>query len=247
MGLGIRWTIESDQTAIKETIQSTLNISDPCTIKNLALGAYNKLYIISSADEGVVARVTLPVEPKWKTLSEVATLGWVCEKTSLSVLQVFTYKADRDTAIEFEWVVTERVLGRSWADIWRDVEFDVKEEVVHQNAHFCSDLFQKQERGIGNLFPDSTVSESFCSRSEKEKKAPGLDDCLATREWMSPRLDLIELDCRRRLSLLQRPQTPGEDKKDNQHAVWNSNTIQDKGSVKPNRTLTITRTRTKTK
>ncbi|KAK9235074.1 phosphotransferase enzyme family-domain-containing protein [Lipomyces kononenkoae] len=155
-----RWTVDLDEEAIKQTVQSALELPGACTIEFLAQGAFNRLYIIRSTEKDIVARVTLPVDPAWKTLSEVATLKWVRENTSLPVPEVLAYKADRSSVIGFEWIFMSKMPGKPLADVWRDVSFSAKENLVRQLALFCSDTFQKQMRGIGNLFPDSTMPAS---------------------------------------------------------------------------------------
>ncbi|KAK9319193.1 phosphotransferase enzyme family-domain-containing protein [Lipomyces orientalis] len=161
-----RWTVDLDEEAIKQTVQSTLELPGACTIEFLAQGAFNRLYIIRSTEKDIVARVTLPVDPAWKTLSEVATLKWVRENTSLPVPEVLAYRADRSSVVGFEWILMSKMPGKPLADVWRDVSFSAKENLVRQLALFCSDTFQKQLRGIGNLFPDSTTPTSTSFQAE---------------------------------------------------------------------------------
>jgi hypothetical protein len=154
-----RWTVELDEDAIRQTVASSLNLATvPCHIKFLAQGAFNKVYVVifPEKEKEVIARVSLPVDPKWKTLSEVATLQWVRDNTSLPVPEILSYQADRNSAIGFEWIVMSKMPGKSLGDRWRDVAFSAKEEIVRQLAVFCSDTFRAQLRGIGNLFLDST-------------------------------------------------------------------------------------------
>ncbi|KAK4135809.1 hypothetical protein BT67DRAFT_440687 [Trichocladium antarcticum] len=85
------WTVEPDEEAIKQTVKSSLNghpTTGPCDINFLAQGGFNKVYIVTVAEKEVIARVTLPVDPKWKTLSEdilvsddghlTAVVDWEC-------------------------------------------------------------------------------------------------------------------------------------------------------------------------
>ncbi|KAK9243412.1 phosphotransferase enzyme family-domain-containing protein [Lipomyces tetrasporus] len=157
---------------MRKPVQSTLALPGACTIEFLAQGAFNRLYIIRSTEKDIVARVTLPVDPAWKTLSEVATLKWVRENTSLPVPEVLAYKADRSSVIGFEWIFMSKMPGKPLADVWRDVSFSAKENLVRQLALFCSDTFQKQMRGIGNLFPDSTMPASTSPHAEGTVDTP---------------------------------------------------------------------------
>lgn len=114
-----RWTVELDENAIKDTASSSLNLTTtPCNIEFLAQGAFNKVYILTFPEKKkeVIARVTVPVDPKWKTLSEVATLQWVRDNTSLPIPEVISYQADRASAIGFEWIVMSKMPGRSLRD-----------------------------------------------------------------------------------------------------------------------------------
>jgi len=155
-----RWTAELDEEAIKQTAQCRLKLPGECTIKFLAQGAFNKLYIVKSPEKEIVARVTLPVDPGWKTLSEVATLQWVRDNTTLPVPEVLAYQANRSSPIGFEWILLTKMPGKPWADVWREISFSAKEEITRRLALFCAETFQKQLRGIGNLFLDPTLLES---------------------------------------------------------------------------------------
>ncbi|KPM44960.1 hypothetical protein AK830_g1625 [Neonectria ditissima] len=149
-----RWTVEPDENAVKITAQSRLGLSGSCEISFLGQGAFNRLYIIKDADREVVARVTLPVDPACKTLSEVATIAWVRDNTSLPVPKILAYDATRINPIGFEWIAMTKVPGKPLADAWQDMAFSEKEQLVRQLASFSSDTFCKQFRGIGSIFPE---------------------------------------------------------------------------------------------
>jgi aminoglycoside phosphotransferase (APT) family kinase protein len=220
-----RWTVELDENAIKHTAASSLNLTaTPCNIEFLAQGAFNKVYIVTFPEEKkeVIARVTLPVDPKWKTLSEVATLQWVRDNTSLPVPKVISYQADRTSAIGFEWIVMSKMPGRSLRDRWRDVALSAKERIVRQLAMFCSDTFRAQLRGIGNLFFDDTepvpggsarnrgrfcvqrlVSMEFIWDSHIHAQV-SRGPFQSSRDWLLARLSLAEVECREGLNRLQK-------------------------------------------
>ncbi|KAK4035260.1 phosphotransferase enzyme family-domain-containing protein [Parachaetomium inaequale] len=159
-----RWTVEPDEDVIKQTAASSLNLATaPCDIEFLAQDAFNKVYVVTfpEKEKEVITRVTLPVDPKWKTLSEVATLQWIRDNTSLPVPEVISYQADRRaSAVGFEWILMSKMPGRSLGDRWKDVVLSAKEEIARRLAVFCSDTFRAQLRGIGNLFLDDGGSFS---------------------------------------------------------------------------------------
>ncbi|QKX64547.1 uncharacterized protein TRUGW13939_11722 [Talaromyces rugulosus] len=186
-------------------------------VKFLAKGAFNRLYIVASDDKEVVVRVTLPIYPKWKTLGEVAIPQWVAQNSSLPVPQVLAYNIDRSNSVGFEWIMMDKVPGKPSADIWHELSFSDKEKIVRQLADLCSDTFQRQLTGIGSLFPDSDVIDfplnnqdshtfkvqglvytSFITRDPRSNISRG--PFSTSKEWLSVRLDIAEIDCRQRLA-----------------------------------------------
>ncbi|KAK1671799.1 hypothetical protein BDP55DRAFT_696521 [Colletotrichum godetiae] len=149
-----RWTINPDMTAIMETAKRTLDIQGPCSIGFLTDSTFNKLYVVESAGQEVVVRVTLPIEPWLKTLSEIATLSWVRQNTSLPVPDILAYTADRSNPIEFEWIIMNKIPGEPLADVWKEIPYSAKEQLILRIALFFSETFESQMRGIGNIFPD---------------------------------------------------------------------------------------------
>lgn len=214
-GLEARWTVEPEESVVMATIQSVITLPDPCNIKFLAQGAFNKIFTITSTDKQVVARVTLPIDPKWKTLSEVATLEWVRTNTSLPVPEVFAYNADGSAAVGFEWIAMEMMPGKPWADAYRSMTFSAKKEVVRRIARFNSEIFQKPFQGIGNIFPGEAqvqrmVSSAFiCHGFGRETVQRG--PFPSSWQWLQSRLDLAELDCRGRLEKAQASMTQDTD------------------------------------
>ncbi|KAK1623475.1 kinase-like domain-containing protein [Colletotrichum phormii] len=191
---------------ILETVKSTLGVQSPCRIEFLADGTFNKLYVVESAGQEVVVRVTLPIEPRLKTLSEIATLAWVRQKTSLPVPGILAYIADRANPIGFEWIIMNKIPGEPLADVWKEIPYSAKEHLVRRLALFFSETFEHQMRGIGNIFPNlpssqtSTsftvqrlVSYSFIGEHPHSKLSRG--PFASSKEWMSARLDFVELDC----------------------------------------------------
>ncbi|KAK4142489.1 phosphotransferase enzyme family-domain-containing protein [Dichotomopilus funicola] len=246
-GLEPRWAVEPDAEAVRQTTASSLDLGAVgSTIEFLAQGGFNKVYVVSfpETQQEVIARVALPVHPRWKTLSEVATLRWARDNTSLPVPEVLSYQADRASAVGFEWIVMSQMAGNSLRDRWRDVSFPAKEAIVRQLAAFCAETFNHQFRGIGNLYsedigpvPASSTSMSsisvkdqgpFCVRrivsgefmySTRIHAQVPRGPFRSSREWLLARLSMAELSCREQLSRITKttPETkgPGNDGDDN--------------------------------
>jgi hypothetical protein len=69
------WPSEPSIDAVQTVVQRNLQLDFPVDIQFLAQGACSKLYTIriTSEEPECVLRVTLPVDPHFKTESEVAT------------------------------------------------------------------------------------------------------------------------------------------------------------------------------
>ncbi|KAF6819441.1 kinase-like protein [Colletotrichum plurivorum] len=223
------WAVKPDETAVMDEVKSTLNLQGPCSIDFLAEGSFNKVYVVTHADGEVVARIAMPLDPKWKTLSEVATIQWVHENTSLPVPRVLGYSADRTNRTGLEWIIMEKVPGKPYDEVWNEVSFSAKKQLVHDIAKFYSDTFAHQFRGIGNIFPQPaaaqnqgdeksgtnydetplapglTVQRLVCHQNKGEYPDPDVshEPFASSREWVSARLDLIEVQCTMRLKHLR--------------------------------------------
>ena len=99
-----------------------------------AEGAFNKLYTIATSEDGgaesqfpYLFRVTLPVEPFYKTTSEVATLCYIREHTSVPVPRVIAHRSTADNELGFEWTPMEKIPGVSLESVWRGVGMEMKD------------------------------------------------------------------------------------------------------------------------
>ena len=148
------------------------------SISFLAQGAFNKLYSVtiktsitsslqssaSSATEpnaarpssslpSHVLRITLPVDPVYKTLSEVATIEYIQQHTSIPVPQIYTYNSYASTNdIGFEWMLMEYMPGQQFREIWHDLCWSKKEKVVDVLAKWHLEMFRLRGTKIGNLY-----------------------------------------------------------------------------------------------
>ena len=148
------WTTEPDIESIKRAIQEN-GISTCSTITPLAQEVFNRTYNVQGGPEELVLRVALPVDPKWKTMSEVATMEWIWDNTSLPVPKVVAYEANLTNPAGFEWILTRNVPGEPLENMWWSMEWTAKEKLVAQIAQYLASTFRKQFSGIGNIYPDS--------------------------------------------------------------------------------------------
>ncbi|MCJ1275965.1 hypothetical protein MMC21_003770 [Puttea exsequens] len=165
-GLQPRWTREPDICDIKAVIKDTLNFQDDCDVTSLNQGCFNKLFTVQHAEETFIMRVSLPVDPRLKTESEVATLHFIRNKDIIPVPKVIAHDSSHDSRIGFEWIMMEFMPGVVLADKWRSMDWAAKEELVGELAKYSASMFQSQFDAIGNVF-SSPGAESNKSRMEK--------------------------------------------------------------------------------
>ncbi|RPA88715.1 hypothetical protein L873DRAFT_1824142 [Choiromyces venosus 120613-1] len=140
------WT-ENPQIPIIESIcrrhlypKTSLPIS--LTIIYLAEGAFNKLYTVSASTDSsdsselkaYVFRVSLPVEPFYKTTSEVAMLTYIRRCTTIPVPEVIAYSATAENELGFEWILMEKVHGVPLREVWPRMAISAKEEITKEVA-----------------------------------------------------------------------------------------------------------------
>ncbi|KAJ6188800.1 hypothetical protein N7519_003708 [Penicillium mononematosum] len=164
-----RWTVEPDTGAIKQTVQS-LRPSSSVEVTLLAQGAFNKIYNVSIDDETLIMRVSLPVDPRYKVMSEVATMDWVRRITSLPIPRIITYQASRDNLIGFEWMLMTKLPGRPFSEIQQSLSFDLKTRLIRELAASSACLFRNQLRGIGNIYPTTSSEEILSPRQLTDTK-----------------------------------------------------------------------------
>ncbi len=217
-GLEPRWTLEPDLEAAKQMVQSLPIIKGAVDISFLAQGAFNKLYVITIPKNAeALLRVSLPVDPRYKTLSEVATLGWMHLNTNIPVPRVIAYEASRGNPVGFEWILMSKLPGKPLADVWRSLPYLSKERLTLQFAELAAGLFKNQLSGIGNIYTasapkvDRIVSMHFFwgdHIQQDVRRGP----FSSSGDWMDARLALSEHDCR--LTLAKYQDTSGIDSDD---------------------------------
>lgn len=160
-----QWTMEPDPQVIEQTIQ-LLVPSSTVQVTFLTQGAFNKIYDVKINNEVFIMRVSLPVDPYYKTMSEVSTMDWISHMTNIPVPRVITYQSSQKNPIGFEWIIMTKMPGRPLKELWHSLSFSMKKSLVGEFAAYSSCLFQNKLRGIGNIYRtksspnDSGLSEA---------------------------------------------------------------------------------------
>ena len=129
-------------------------------------GGFNKLYNIfyPGHHTSYLFRVTLPIEPYYKTESEVATIAYLRANTSIPVPQVFAWDSNGSNELHFEWILMARIDGVPLFDVWRKVPWEKKLELTGMIAGMVKQLRDRKFDCIGGLY--------FKSATKHEKTKP---------------------------------------------------------------------------
>ncbi|KZP04632.1 hypothetical protein FIBSPDRAFT_767061 [Athelia psychrophila] len=167
-GEGEEWAVVN-LTQLLEIVDE--HFRQPCKLVKLAEGGYHKIYDIHPCHEGTrtldaVLRVASPAFPSDKMNSEVATLRYIGEHSSVPVPKVYAWNADAGSPAGVEYMIMEKVPGVAPLDIWPDLPVDIKEKVVVQVAEHLVALFHLRFSQAGSIYlsdPASSSSESVLS------------------------------------------------------------------------------------
>lgn len=90
-----RWTVEPDVDQTKALSRKHLCLSpeDDCSVALFNQGTFNKLYKVETNIGTWAMRVLLPVDPSRKTISEVTTIQFLRERTTIPVPGIVAYDA----------------------------------------------------------------------------------------------------------------------------------------------------------
>jgi len=156
-----RW-LESPDTIVIETLCRThlqLPAHYQVAVTFLDEGAFNKLYTIAISDRDTdldspqyVFRVISPVEPFYKTASEVATYSYLREHTTIPVPRIIAHCSSSENELGCEWILMEKVPGVTLESIWKDIDLETKKRPAKLVADFWRQLQEQRFTGIGNLY-----------------------------------------------------------------------------------------------
>lgn len=217
------WSLEPDPKAISELVKS-LGITD-ATISFLAQGGFNKVYTVTSpGNEDLILRLALPVDPRFKTLSEVASMEWMRHNISAPVPRVVRYGESRANIVGFEWILMAKLPGKHLGDVWRIISYAAKEALVRRIAGIWAELFRRPMSGIGNIYSASSkkedppkvgriVSMQFFWGKHIHQDVPR-GPFASSREWMLTRLALYEHECHASLKRHEGEERDGMDSDD---------------------------------
>ena len=165
------WRCEIDTSIIKEIVEPQLEAhgfgTKDVSIEFFAAGGLNKLYTVTStvAETGqqqeCIFRVAMPLDPWYKTESEVATMEYVRRYTSIPVPKVYAYDSSTDNKLGFEWIMMEKIAGKPISDFWDiyshekdDLDMATKLQLARTVAEWVHQLSKLRFDMSGSLYID---------------------------------------------------------------------------------------------
>ena len=152
LGSRPRWAVEPQLDIIEQICRQKLNQPHTLTVEFFGQGAFNKLYTVQCETGKYMMRVSLPMDPRYKTLSEVATLAFVRQNTNMPVPKVVTCDTSNDNGLGFEGILMDLMPGKVLGDCWTTMSWTAKEELVKHVVFLTAEMSRKRFNTIGNLY-----------------------------------------------------------------------------------------------
>ena len=158
------WTVEPDMAVAKAIALRHLPVTTSSyEIRSFSAGAFNKLFSLhppdddSSTLESFIMRVSLPVDPYFKTASEVATLQFVRKNTSIPVPRVIAFDSSADNELGFEWILMTKLPGVALKSLWESPElvWESRVRLTRSLAGYAKQLTSYKFPLMGNLYPSN--------------------------------------------------------------------------------------------
>ncbi|KAI3319570.1 phosphotransferase enzyme family-domain-containing protein [Xylariaceae sp. AK1471] len=195
------WAVQPTVESIIATLKTAISPARGYEARFLHEGAYSKLYEVSFENQVFVMRVSLPVCPRSKTESEVATLEWVYQYTDLPVPRVRAYDSSRNNPLGFEWILMTKIEGKPLSECWQSIKMGSKERLVKQIAAFTAAAFhQPFHEGVGSIYKTTSNSDSRTHVRERAISDQSRGPFSKASDWISTRLRLASSDLTGRLN-----------------------------------------------
>ncbi|KAF2995879.1 hypothetical protein E8E13_004324 [Curvularia kusanoi] len=164
------WSKDPSTDIMRKLIQQNLDLEEEPELSFFAKGALNKLFAFDCRKGRFLIRVTLPVAPRAKTDSEIATIAFIRKQTKIPVPEVVAYCDDLENELGFEWMIMRRIEAQPLHDMWHQLPWLKKQLIVQQLAVHWVELFDIRISGIGSIhtsdmYPnryDGNCEDSVC-------------------------------------------------------------------------------------
>jgi len=147
-----------------------MKLEDQLHVSLLGAGAMNRAYLVTTSKKQSVLRISLPMDPGYKTRGEVATLNFLKKYTGLNAPVVDNYSDSFDDQVGgFEWTLETKIAGDPAFNKWREMSMSKKKNLVLDIANCQQQIMRQQFDTIGTLkqvdetfVPGRLVAMEFC-------------------------------------------------------------------------------------
>jgi len=108
-------------------------------------------------------RVAIPVEPFFKTESEVATMEYIREHSSIPIPQVVAYSPSASNPLGFEWILMEMIEGVTLGRVWDQMKFPDRLSLTIEFANYMKQLLELRFTLYGNIYFADVWNEVGCT------------------------------------------------------------------------------------
>ena len=178
------WTHDPDVEVIIQLAREHLSLKqeDRCTADYYMQGALNRIYLVrcprdSDNEKSYIFRVSLPIDPRFKVSSDVATMKFIRAHTSAPVPKVLAFDSSHENKLGFAWTIMEMVPGRPLAEQWGNISSDQRIKLVRTMANIFAQVFRHQFKGIGNLYKATRTPPNVMPRGLDRHPANGITWC----------------------------------------------------------------------
>ncbi|OAX40566.1 hypothetical protein K503DRAFT_714283 [Rhizopogon vinicolor AM-OR11-026] len=141
-----------DRRVLKDVVRETMGC-EVGRIKFLSSGTFHKAYLVTLADaRQLVARVARRFMSRLKTESEVATMHYLRERTSIPVPDVYYYDANPYNRLGGEYILMSKAKGVPLSSVYHTLSNEELKSLFANVASITIPLFAQRFSHIGSLY-----------------------------------------------------------------------------------------------
>lgn len=150
--------LDLNYEALKHIASTCLSHGNCIDITTLRRGGFHEIRVLHFEDGwSCIARFTRDYEMLCKTESELVTMEYVRNHTSIPVPQIYFVNHNENHVVGASFVLMERLEGQPLCNIWAGLTLEYKKSVIGQLAHVLGQLAELQFDSIGSLKADGTL------------------------------------------------------------------------------------------
>ncbi|KAF3293417.1 hypothetical protein TWF132_004736 [Orbilia oligospora] len=191
------WKVEPSIDIVTDIMRSKIqeisqheesNENSMPTATFLGGGAFNKLYLMNRYKSSWILRLTLPVDPYYKTVSEVATINLIRTSTSLPVPEIITHYSgsvegfSNDGNLGLEWILMTKLPGKNLRNAWYEMDIGIKMRFVELLADKLHELYACEAARFSTIGNRSTRQDAMRFRNLSRRLSQHIQTFLPTDE-----------------------------------------------------------------